>query len=125
MLANAALSYAAAGIVTLAFMVIQNLVAPSPFPGLLEMWIFGVSLLAVGSPAVLIVLAIVDLVLTASRSQRRDAFVFALLPAALAALLIVPYPAILPVVVWLGAVGLLVGWVMRLPKRAPVVEPTR
>jgi hypothetical protein len=84
-----------------------------------------VSLLAVGSPAVLIVLAIMDLVLTASRRPRRDAFVFALLPAALAALLIVPYPEMVPVVAWLAGVGLLFGWVMRLPKGVPVVEPTR
>ena len=47
------------------------------------------------------------------------------MPAALAALLIVPYPEIVPVVAWLAGVGLLFGWVMRLPKGVPVAEPTR
>lgn len=122
---NVALAYVAAGAVSFALLVIQNLVAPSSIGGLLVNLFYGMCELALGSPAVLIVLAIVDLALTASRSQRRDGFVFALLPGALAALLIPPYPEIVPVVAWLLAVGLLFGWVMRLPTRGPVVEPTR
>ena len=124
-LANVALSYVAAGIVTFVFLVILELLTPSSIGNMLTGWVYEMCLLAWGSPAVLVVLAIVDLALTAVGDRRRSGFVFSLLPGALTALLIVPYPAIAPLVVWLLAVGLLFGRVMRLPKRAPATEPTR
>ena len=124
-LANVALSYAAAGIVTLAFMGVANLVAPSTFESVPVSWFGFLIFLSYGSPAVLIALAIVDVVLTASTSQRRDGFALALLPGALAALLLVPHPEMAPLVAWLVAEGVLFGWIMRLPKRARVLEPTR
>jgi hypothetical protein len=124
-LGNVALSYVAAGIVTLVFMGVANIGASWSIPDTLVGWIYEMGLLAVGSPAVLLVLAIVDLVLTASKGQRRDGFVFALLPGTLASLLIVPYPEMIPLVAWLLAVGLLFGWFMRLPKLRTAVPERR
>ena len=84
-LANVALSYVAAGIVTIVFLVILELLTPSSIGNMLTGWVYEMCLLAWGSPAVLVVLAIVDLALTAVGNRRRSGFVFSLLPGALAA----------------------------------------
>ena len=116
LIANLVLSYVIAAIVTFVFLTIGSLIGPPTFgPAIIGGWIFEMALLMVGAPSVLIVLVVLDYVLSATTRQRRLALGVSLLPAALVALLIVPYPQIAYVVAWLVAVGGPFGMTMLLP----------
>ena len=116
LITNLVLAYVIAAIVTLVFLTIGSQIGPPTFgPGIIGEWIFEMALLMLGAPIVLIVLVVLDYVLSATTQQRRLALGVSLLPAALVALLIVPYPEIAYVVAWLVAVGGAFGMTVLLP----------
>jgi hypothetical protein len=115
-LTNLVLAYVCAAAVTGIGIAAGQALSPAKVgPGVLSSWIFEVSLLVVGSPIVLLVLAVLDVALRRRSDQRRAALIFAISPSVLLALLMPIYPMLLGIVVWLLATGLTFGVTTRLP----------
>lgn len=121
---NLLLAYGAAGLTMLLAVVLHEVIDRPVFgPGIAGEWAVGMGTLLFGAPVVLMVLVAVDYFLKGTRRMRRAAFLAAIVPAALSALLMPVYPEIVAVTVWLLVTGLMFGAVMRLPIRRALRRP--
>lgn len=83
--------------------------------GLFGSWVWTMSWLLVGSPLVVITLALLDLALYKARLRRRIGLAVSLMPGVITAGFAFSEPALVGIAIWLTLTGLAFGLTMRLP----------